>query len=73
MRRLIVDTNLYVDWLNAREHERVFFQPDAVKFMSAVVMMELLAGVHSVRERSSRLPPTRNPKLATRNSAPFPP
>ena len=52
MRRLIVDTNRYIDWLNAGEHEPVFFQPDAVKFMSAVVMMELLAGAHSVRDQT---------------------
>ena len=52
MLRLIVDTNLYIDWLNAGEHEPILFQPDAVKFMSAVVMMELLAGAHSVRERT---------------------
>ena len=46
MRRLIVDTDIYLDWLNAGEHEPVLFQPDAVKFMSAVVMMELLAVAH---------------------------
>ena len=52
MRRLIVDTNLYIDWLNAGEYEPVLFQPDAVKFMSAVVMMELLAGAHSVCDQT---------------------
>jgi len=46
MRRLIVDTNLYIDWLNAGKHEPILFQPDAIRFMSAVVMMELLAGAH---------------------------
>ena len=44
MRRFIIDTNLYIDWLNAGKHESIIFQPDAVKFMSTVVMMELLAG-----------------------------
>ena len=52
MRRLIIDTDIYIDWLNAGEHEPVLFQPDAVKFMSAVVMMELLAGAHSVRDQT---------------------
>lgn len=52
MRRLIVDTNLYIDWLNAGKHETILFQPDAVKFMSAVVMMELLAGACSTRDRT---------------------
>lgn len=52
MRRLIVDTNLYIDWLNAGTHEPILFQPDAVKFMSAVVMMELLAGAHARPDRT---------------------
>ena len=52
MRRLIIDTDIYIDWLNAGEYEPVLFQPDAVKFMSAVVMMELLAGAHSVRDQT---------------------
>lgn len=52
MRRLIIDTSLYIDWLNAGKHESLLFQPDAVKFMSAVVMMELLAGAHSGPDRT---------------------
>lgn len=51
MRRLIVDTNLYIDWLNAGKHEPILFQTDAVKFMSAVVMMELLAGARAAHDR----------------------
>jgi predicted nucleic acid-binding protein len=51
MRRIIVDTNLYIDWLNTGKHEPILFQPDAVKFMSAVVMMELLAGAHSALDQ----------------------
>ncbi len=51
MRRLVLDTNLYVDWLNAGEHEEVVFQAGAVKFLSAVVMMELLAGAFAARDR----------------------
>ncbi|NOS82491.1 MAG: PIN domain-containing protein [Nitrospira sp.] len=52
MRRLIVDTNLYIDWLNVGKHEPILFRPDAVKFMSTVVMMELLAGAYSVHDRT---------------------
>ena len=51
MRRLVLDTNLYIDWLNAGDHEEIVFQPGAVKFLSAVVMMELLAGAFSARDR----------------------
>ncbi len=44
MRRLVVDTNLYVDWLNHGLHEEILFRRDAVKYLSAVVVMELRAG-----------------------------
>ena len=51
MRRVVIDTNLYIDWLNAGRHEAVFFEPGVVKYLSAVVMMELLAGTTSDRDR----------------------
>jgi predicted nucleic acid-binding protein len=51
MLRLVVDTNLYIDWLNAGRHEAVLFQRDAVKYLSAVVMMELYAGAFSTHDR----------------------
>ncbi len=51
MLRLVIDTNLYIDWLNAGRHEAVLFQRDAVKYLSAVVMMELYAGAFSTRDR----------------------
>lgn len=44
MRRLVIDTNVYIDWLNEGRHEDVLFQRDAVKYLSAVVLMELRAG-----------------------------
>jgi predicted nucleic acid-binding protein len=44
MRRAVIDTNLYIDWLNAGRHEDVLFRRDAVKYLSAVVMLELYAG-----------------------------
>lgn len=51
MRRVVIDTNLYIDWLNARRHEAVLFERDAVKYLSAVVMLELYAGAVSARDR----------------------
>ena len=51
MRRLVIDTNIYIDWFNAGRHEDVLFQPDAVKHLSAVVLMELRAGARSARDR----------------------
>jgi len=38
-------TRTFIDWLNAGRHEDVLFQPDGVKYLSAVVMLELYAGV----------------------------
>ena len=51
MRRVVIDTNIYIDWLNAGRHEDVLFQRDAVKHLSAVVLMELRAGAFAVRDR----------------------
>jgi len=51
MRRIVIDTNLYIDWLNAGRHGALLFQRDAVKHLSAVVMLELYAGTFSPRDR----------------------
>ena len=51
MRRVVIDTNLYIDWLNAGRHEDVLFQRDAVKYLSTVVVLELYAGAFSPRDR----------------------
>lgn len=51
MHRVIIDTNVYIDWLNDGLYETVIFQRDAVKHLSAVVLMELAAGAFSLRDR----------------------
>lgn len=51
MRRLVVDTNVYVDWMNAGRHEDVLFEKGAVKYLSAVVLMELRAGAFRPADR----------------------
>lgn len=51
MRRVVIDTNLYIDWLNEGRHEDVLFQRDAVKYLSTVVVLELYAGAFSSRDR----------------------
>jgi predicted nucleic acid-binding protein len=51
MHRLVIDTNVYIDWLNEGGYEAILFQRDAVKYLSAIVMMELLAGAFSGRDR----------------------
>jgi predicted nucleic acid-binding protein len=51
VRRLVVDTNVYVDWMNAGRHEDVLFERGAVKYLSAVVLMELRAGAFRPLDR----------------------
>ncbi len=51
MRRLFIDTNIYIDWINRRQHEEILFQRNAVKYLSAVVLMELRAGAFSRSDR----------------------
>jgi tRNA(fMet)-specific endonuclease VapC len=51
VRRLVIDTNVYIDWLDQGRHEDVLFQSDAVKYLSAVVLMELRAGAVARADR----------------------
>jgi predicted nucleic acid-binding protein len=51
VRRLVIDTNVYVDWINAGRHEDVLFQRGAVKYLSAIVLMELGAGAFEPSDR----------------------
>jgi predicted nucleic acid-binding protein len=51
VRRLVIDTNVYVDWINAGRHEAVLFERGAVKYLSAVVLMELRAGAFTASDR----------------------
>jgi predicted nucleic acid-binding protein len=51
VRRLIIDTNVYVDWINSGRHGDVLFEGGAVKYLSAVVLMELRAGAFAPSDR----------------------
>jgi predicted nucleic acid-binding protein len=51
VRRIVVDTNIYIDWLNRGLYAELLFQSDAVKLMSAVVLMELFAGARTSKDR----------------------
>jgi len=61
VRRIVIDTNIYIDWLNQGRHEEVILQKDAVKYLSAVVWMELLTGASRVSDR----------RIVQRMTAPF--
>ena len=45
MTRVVLDTNLYVGWLNRGLHSEFFLGRGYVRYLSAVVVMELRAGV----------------------------
>jgi predicted nucleic acid-binding protein len=47
--RVILDTNVYVGWLRRRAHADLLLGRDVVRYLSAVVIMELRAGVVSRR------------------------
>ena len=51
MERVVIDTNVYINWINKGQHEAVVFQREAVKYLSAIVILELSAGAFSVRDR----------------------
>ena len=51
MQRIVIDTNVYIDWLNKGLYEEVLFQPETLKHLSSIVMMELWAGAFSTQDR----------------------
>jgi predicted nucleic acid-binding protein len=52
LRKIVLDTNLYVGWMNAGLYESLMIGPGHVRYLSAVVQMELRIG-------ASRLPARR--------------
>lgn len=44
MKRVMLDSNVYVDWIRAGNHERWVVGGQLVRHMSTVVLMELEAG-----------------------------
>jgi predicted nucleic acid-binding protein len=49
MKRTLLDTNVYIDWLNDGMHEELVLGPGRVRILSAVVLMELRAGARTRR------------------------
>ncbi|NUQ79144.1 MAG: PIN domain-containing protein [Polyangiaceae bacterium] len=44
LRKVILDTNLYIGWMNHGLHEDLMLGPGLVRYLSAVVLMELRVG-----------------------------
>lgn len=51
LRKVVLDTNVYVDWLNEKIHDSLVLAPGLVRYLSAVVQMELRAGAGTPRAR----------------------
>jgi predicted nucleic acid-binding protein len=49
LRKVVLDTNVYVDWLNQKLGEEWVVAPGLVRYLSAVVHMELLTGARTPR------------------------
>ena len=44
LRKVLLDTNLYIGWLNQGLHEELMVGPGLVRYLSAIVQMELRVG-----------------------------
>lgn len=51
MRRVLIDTNIYIDWMNVGRHETTMVGPGMVRHLSAIVLMELEAGARTLASR----------------------
>jgi predicted nucleic acid-binding protein len=49
--KLILDTNIYIDWFNRGLYEAVVVGPGFVRYLSSVVQMELRSGAMTRRAR----------------------
>ncbi|HVV49286.1 MAG TPA: PIN domain-containing protein [Polyangia bacterium] len=53
MKKVVLDTNLYVDWVNQGLREEVMLGGGLLRYLSAVVVMELRAGARTRAGRSA--------------------
>ncbi len=51
LRKVVLDTNLYIDWMNNGSREDVMVGPGLVRYLSAVVQMELRVGARTLPAR----------------------
>jgi predicted nucleic acid-binding protein len=50
-RKVVLDTNLYIDWMNRGLREAFMIGPGFVRYLSAVVQMELRVGARTLPAR----------------------
>jgi predicted nucleic acid-binding protein len=51
--RIVPDTSVLIDWLRAGRHQELLLRTGAIKYLSAVVAMELVAGAWLPRDRDT--------------------
>jgi predicted nucleic acid-binding protein len=73
VKRTLLDTNIYIDWLNAGLHEDLVLGSGRLRILSAVVAMELRAGAVSSRAVKAVEALSRTYATAHRLVAPQPP
>jgi predicted nucleic acid-binding protein len=44
LRKVVLDANLYIDWLNAGRRDELMVAPGLVRYLSVIVQMELRVG-----------------------------
>lgn len=49
--KTMLDTNIYISWIRERKFEELLLKYGTVKYMSAVVLMELWAGARTNRAK----------------------
>ena len=53
MERVVLDTNLYIDWIQAGLHEDLVLESPSLRYMSTVVLLELRAGAFTPETRDA--------------------
>lgn len=51
MKKVIFDTNILIDWINDKRFEELIFEIGKAKYLSSVVLMELMAGALDIEDR----------------------
>jgi predicted nucleic acid-binding protein len=53
VKKVVLDTNVYIDWINRGLHEGHLVGSGSIRYLSAVVVMELRAGARAPAGRSA--------------------